>query len=354
MTVYNFSAGPAMLPADVMTKAQREFLNYQELGVSVMEISHRSGPYIALAEAAEQDLRDLMAIPDNYAVLFMHGGARGQFSAVPLNLLGQGKALYLNSGQWSEAASVEAAKYGEVETRDLRRATGEVVLEDLGPTADYRYVHYCPNETVNGTGIFDLPEVAAPLVADMSSCILGREVDVSRFGLIYAGAQKNAGPAGLALVIVRRDLLGQADPKTPAILDYALADKTDSMYNTPPTYPWYLAGQVFKWVKAQGGVGAIAAQNRAKANRLYQFIDESAFYRNEVATHCRSEMNVTFQLQDAALDARFLKEAEAAGLKALEGHRMVGGMRASLYNAMPMAGVEALVAFMTRFEQEHG
>ncbi|GAA5188028.1 3-phosphoserine/phosphohydroxythreonine transaminase [Ferrimonas gelatinilytica] len=353
MTVYNFCAGPAMLPADVMTKARNEFLNFQDLGVSVMEISHRSSPYIALAEEAEQNLRDLMGIPDDYAVLFMHGGARGQFSAVPLNLLGEGKALYLNSGQWSDAAGVEAAKYGTVETRDLRRSAGDLDLGDLGDTRGYRYVHYCPNETVNGTALFDLPQVDSPLVADMSSCILGREVEVSKFGLIYAGAQKNAGPAGLALVIVRRDLLGQADPKTPAILDYALADKTDSMYNTPPTYPWYLAGEVFKWVKTQGGVAAVAENNRAKADRLYQFIDDSPFYRNEVAAHCRSEMNVTFQLQDTALDARFLREAEAAGLMALEGHRMVGGMRASLYNAMPMAGVEALIAFMSRFEQEH-
>ncbi|GAA4902897.1 3-phosphoserine/phosphohydroxythreonine transaminase [Ferrimonas pelagia] len=353
MTVYNFCAGPAMLPADVMRSAQQEFLNYQQLGVSVMEISHRSAEYMAVAEEAEQNLRDLMVIPDEYAVLFMHGGARGQFSAIPLNLLGQGEALYLLNGQWSVAAANEADKFGAVVRRDLRTEQGPLDLSLIGDTAGFSYVHYCPNETVDGVAMHDIPQVDSPLVADMSSCILGRELDVSKFALIYAGAQKNVGPAGLAIVIVRKDLLGQADPKTPAILDYALAQKTDSMYNTPPTFAWYLSGEVFKWIKQQGGVAAMQQRNRTKADALYQFIDASDFYRNEIAADFRSEMNVTFQLHDDELNKRFVREAEAAGLKALEGHRMVGGMRASIYNAMPLEGIHALIDFMERFEKAH-
>ncbi|SHG86419.1 3-phosphoserine/phosphohydroxythreonine transaminase [Ferrimonas marina] len=353
MSIYNFCAGPAMLPAEVMAKAEAEFRNYQQLGVSVMELSHRCPEFMAVAEEAEQNLRDLMAIPDNYAVLFMHGGARGQFSAIPMNLLGQGKALYLLNGQWSDSAAKEAERYGQVETFDLRQGKGCFSLDGLGDTSDYRYVHYCPNETVDGVALYDIPEVDAPLVADLSSCILGRELDVSRFGLLYAGAQKNVGPAGLALVIVRRDLLDQARPETPSILNYQVAQKSDSMYNTPPTFAWYLSGEVFKWIKEQGGVAVMAERNRRKAQTLYDFIDASPFYQNNVAAAFRSEMNVTFQLVDEGLNQRFLKEAEAAGLRALEGHRIVGGMRASIYNAMPQQGVDALVAFMTRFAEAH-
>ena len=355
MTIYNFCAGPAMLPTAVMRKAQQEFCDYQGLGVSVMELSHRSPEYMAVAEKAEQDLRELMAIPDNYAVLFLHGGARGQFSAIPLNLLGQGKALYLESGQWSVAAATEAEKYGDIERIDLRCESRTLDLSRIpADTSEYAYVHYCPNETVDGVAMFDVPEVNAPLVADLSSCILGRDLDVSQFALLYAGAQKNIGPAGLTLVIVRRDLLGNADSRCPAILDYQLAANHDSMYNTPPTFAWYLAGEVFQWLKHQGGVAAMAEVNRRKADKLYGFIDASDFYRNAVAPSHRSEMNVTFQLHDAQLDKRFLAEAEAAGLKALKGHRMVGGMRASIYNAMPEAGVDALVQFMDHFARTYG
>ncbi|MBY6185561.1 3-phosphoserine/phosphohydroxythreonine transaminase [Marinobacter hydrocarbonoclasticus] len=354
MTIYNFCAGPAMLPAAVMRKAQQEFCDYHGLGVSVMELSHRSADFMAVAEKAEQDLRELMAIPDNYAVLFMHGGARGQFSAIPMNLLGKGKALYLETGQWSVAASEEAQKYGDIDRVDLRCEQTTLDMSRMPDTKGYAYVHYCPNETVDGVALYQLPPTDAPLVADLSSCILGRELDVSRFALLYAGAQKNIGPAGLTLVIVRRDLLGKADPKCPAILNYQLAANNDSMYNTPPTFAWYLAGEVFQWLKQQGGVSAMAARNWAKASKLYDFIDASGFYRNPVAPSHRSEMNVTFQLNDAQLDQRFLAEAEAAGLKALKGHRLVGGMRASIYNAMPEAGIDALVQFMDEFARTYG
>ncbi|MBY5991650.1 3-phosphoserine/phosphohydroxythreonine transaminase [Ferrimonas balearica] len=353
MTIYNFCAGPAMLPTAVMRKAQQEFCDFQSLGVSVMELSHRSAEYMAVAEKAEQDLRELMAIPDNYAVLFLHGGARGQFSAVPLNLLGEGKALYLETGQWSVGAANEAEKFGAIDRVDLRCDAQTLDLGRIPDTSGYRYVHYCPNETVDGVALYDDLPMDAPLVADLSSCILGRELDVSRFALLYAGAQKNIGPAGLTLVIVRRDLLGQADRRCPAILDYGLNAQYDSMYNTPPTFAWYLAGEVFQWLKQHGGVAAMAELNRAKAKRLYDFIDASDFYSNAVAPRHRSEMNVTFQLADAELDKRFLAEAEAAGLRALKGHRLVGGMRASIYNAMPMAGIEALVQFMAEFERSH-
>ncbi|WP_298440172.1 3-phosphoserine/phosphohydroxythreonine transaminase [uncultured Ferrimonas sp.] len=354
MTTYNFCAGPAMLPTEVMAQAQQQLRDFSQPGVSVMELSHRSAEFMQVAEEAEQNLRDLMQIPDNYAVLFMHGGARGQFSAIPLNLLSEtGTALYLESGQWSVSAAKEAAKFGRVEVRDIRDANSSIDLAKIGATAGYDYVHYCPNETVDGVSITAVPECDSPLVADMSSCILGRDLDVSKFALIYAGAQKNVGPAGLTLVIVRRDLIGQAAAHTPAILDYRLAQENDSMYNTPPTFAWYLAGEVFKWIKANGGVTAMSARNQAKAAALYRFIDASDFYRNGVSPIFRSEMNVTFQLQDAELNQRFLAQAESHGLMALKGHRLVGGMRASIYNAMPMAGVEALIDFMDNFAQSH-
>ncbi|QIZ76614.1 3-phosphoserine/phosphohydroxythreonine transaminase [Ferrimonas lipolytica] len=354
MTTFNFCAGPAMLPTEVMQQAQRQLCDYNDLGVSVMELSHRSAEFTQVAEEAEQNLRDLMRIPDNYAVLFMHGGARGQFSAIPLNLLKTGgKALYIESGQWSVAAAKEAAKFGDVDVRDIRIGKGDIDLSLFGDTSGYDYVHYCPNETVDGVAIYDIPSCNSPLVADMSSCILGRDIDVSKFGLIYAGAQKNVGPAGLTLVIVRRDLIGQQHTATPAILNYQLAQDNDSMYNTPPTFAWYLAGEVFKWVKGLGGVAQMEQRNQSKAQALYQFIDDSSFYRNEVNPSFRSEMNVTFQLHDAELNQRFLAEAESQGLLALKGHRMVGGMRASIYNAMPMAGIAALIDFMDKFAQSH-
>jgi phosphoserine aminotransferase len=359
-SVYNFCAGPAMLPTPVMKKAQQEFINWNNTGCSVMEISHRSKPFLKVAEEAEQDLRDLLHIPDNYKVLFMHGGGRGQFAAVPLNLLGdKTKASYADSGVWSTHAVKEAEKYCEVDvvTKHGRRADG---LDAVSPFDHWKidpttaYVHYCPNETVDGIEIHDIPAVGdIPLVADMSSSFLSRPIDISKFGVIYAGAQKNVGPSGLSIVIVREDLLGKANEQTPAILNYTLAAQSGSMYNTPPTYAWYLAGLVFKWLKNKGGVEAIAQENEAKAAKLYEYIDSSQFYGNGVAIDNRSIMNVTFQLADESLNQSFLVGAELHGLVALEGHRYVGGMRASIYNAMPMEGIEALISFMAMFAKEN-
>ena len=357
--VYNFCAGPAMLPTAVMEKAQQEFLNWNNMGCSVMEISHRSAPFLKVAAEAEQDLRDLLEVPDNYKVLFMHGGGRGQFSAVPLNLLGdKKKAAYVDSGIWSTHAIKEAQKYCEVDV--IARHGAEEGLEKVTPfenwqiDPDVAYVHYCPNETVDGIEIHDIPEIGdIPLVADMSSNFMSKPIDISKFGVIYAGAQKNVGPSGLSIVIVREDLLGKARSDTPVVLDYTLAAENNSMYNTPPTYAWYLAGLVFKWLKDKGGVGAIADENERKAGMLYNYIDASDFYSNGVAIENRSVMNVTFQLKDDSLNKKFLAESEEAGLLALAGHRYVGGMRASIYNAMPVEGVEALIAFMKQFAQDN-
>ncbi|WP_339772735.1 3-phosphoserine/phosphohydroxythreonine transaminase [uncultured Paraglaciecola sp.] len=357
--VYNFCAGPAMLPEAVMQQAQSEFINWQNQGCSVMEMSHRSKEFIALAETAEQDLRDLLAIPDNYKVLFTHGGGRGQFSAVPLNLSSEhDSADYVVSGSWSKSAVDEAQKYVDVNVAATTTIQdGFVVMQTqanwkLNP--DAAYVHYCPNETVDGVEINWIPETGdIPLVADMSSNILSQPIDVSKFGVIYAGAQKNIGPSGLSVVIVRDDLLEKARNVTPSIFDYTVIAKHDSMYNTPPTFAWYLAGLVFKWLKEQGGVEAMAERNLAKSQLLYSCIDDSGFYTNNVAPEYRSRMNVTFHLPDAELDKQFLAEAEVAGLKALKGHRIVGGMRASIYNAMPIEGVQALVNFMQDFAKRN-
>jgi phosphoserine aminotransferase len=354
-TIYNFSAGPAMLPAEVMKQAQAEFVNWQGLGCSVMEISHRSKEFIAVAEQAEQNLRQLMQIPTNYKVLFCHGGGRGQFAAVPLNLLANGEhADYVVTGSWSKAAAQEAEKYGDiniiqaVEIDNGQKCVKPFNKLDLSPNA--AYVHYCPNETVDGIEIFDIPDTGnIPLVADMSSTILSREIDVSRFGVIYAGAQKNIGPSGLAIVIIREDLLGKAQSVTPSILDYTLTDEHQSMYNTPPTYAWYLAGLVFQWLIKQGGIGAIEQINKQKAALLYQCIDNCALYHNDIAPKFRSRMNVPFWLVDEQLNEKFISLAKEHGLTALKGHRSVGGMRASIYNAMPIEGVEALVQFMQKF-----
>ncbi|MFM4833158.1 3-phosphoserine/phosphohydroxythreonine transaminase [Aeromonas media] len=358
--IYNFCAGPAMLPVEVMERAQREFCNFQGLGASVMELSHRGKPYMAVAEKAEADLRELLAVPDNYKVLFMHGGGRGQFSAVPMNLLGGAnkKADYLVTGVWAQSAVDEAQKYGDIQTFQ-GVAKNEQGISHLLPTpafrADAAYVHYCPNETIDGIEMFDIPATGdVPLVADLSSTILSRPIDVSRFGILYAGAQKNIGPSGLAIAIVRDDLLNQARADVPSIFDYQLTAKNDSMFNTPPTYAWYLAGLVFEWLKEQGGLEAMEARNKAKADFLYGYLDDSSFYGNKVDATCRSRMNVPFQLKNDALDKQFLAESEAAGLLALKGHRIVGGMRASLYNAMPLEGVKALVSFMDGFAKRHG
>lgn len=357
---YNFCAGPAMLPVDVMQQAQQEFINWQGQGCSVMEISHRSKAFIKLAAEAEQDLRDLLAIPANYKVLFMHGGGRGQFSAVPLNLMQAGKSAdYIISGAWSLAAVEEAQKFGQVNAQDIRLKSAEQ-LRGLVNTANWQlnkdaaYVHCCPNETVDGLEFTDLPETSVPIVADLSSTILSRPIDVSRYGVIYAGAQKNIGPSGLTLAIVRDDLLPAKGAAIPAVLDYRLAAENDSMFNTPPTYAWYLAGLVFKWLKQQGGIAAMAERNKLKADTLYQYIDQSGFYRNDVDPNYRSWMNVPFFLADEKLNDLFVSQAEQHGLLALKGHRIVGGMRASIYNAMPLEGVQTLVSYMREFERVHG
>lgn len=359
--VYNFSSGPAMLPAEVLKLAQQELCNWQGLGTSVMEISHRGKEFIQVAEAAEQDFRDLLNIPSNYKVLFCHGGGRGQFAGVPLNLLGdKTTADYVDAGYWAASAIKEAKKYCSPNSIDAKvtvdglRAVKPMSEWQLTPGA--AYLHYCPNETIDGIAINETPNFADDVVvaADFSSTILSSPIDVSRYGVIYAGAQKNIGPAGLTLVIVREDLLGKASIACPSILDYSVLDANDSMFNTPPTFAWYLAGLVFKWLKEQGGVAVMDNINQQKADLLYGVIDNSGFYRNDVAAANRSRMNVPFQLADSALDKLFLEESFAAGLHALKGHRVVGGMRASIYNAMPLAGVKALTDFMQDFERRHG
>ncbi|MEA1064650.1 3-phosphoserine/phosphohydroxythreonine transaminase [Erwinia sp. HR93] len=359
--VYNFSSGPAMLPADVLQQAQQELRNWNGLGTSVMEISHRGKAFIQVAEQAEQDLRDLMHIPSNYRVLFCHGGGRGQFAAVPLNLLGKGAcADYVDGGYWAASAIKEAEKYLTPHTIDAKiTREGKRALKPMSEwqlTPGAAYLHYCPNETIDGLALHETPAFGdeTVVVADYSSSILSAPIDVSRYGVIYAGAQKNIGPAGLTLVIVREDLLGKASRYCPSILDYTVLNKNDSMFNTPPTFAWYLSGLVFQWLKAQGGVSEMDKRNQQKADLLYSTVDNSDLYRNNVAADNRSRMNVPFQLADSALDDVFLAEAFAEGLHALKGHRVAGGMRASIYNAMPLAGVEVLVDFMRDFERRHG
>ncbi len=356
--VFNFCAGPAMLPAEVMKKVQKELINWNGLGTSVMEISHRSKEFIAVAEQSEQDLRDLLSIPDNYEVLFCQGGARAQFAAVPMNMLGSKDIVdYIDGGYWAHSAADEAKRYctphviNIATERDGKKAV--LPASEWKLSSDSAFVHFCPNETIDGIEIRDLPQTDKPLVADMSSTILSRKINVSDYGVIYAGAQKNIGPAGLTIVIVRDDLLGKGSDALPSVLNWKVLAEKDSMYNTPPTFAWYLAGEVFKWLKAEGGVDAIQTLNEAKASLLYGFIDSSDFYRNQVHGDNRSLMNVPFQLANSELDALFLTKADEAGLRALKGHKAVGGMRASIYNAMPMAGVETLVRFMENFEKSH-
>ncbi len=353
--VYNFSAGPAGLPKAVMEKAQAEFINWNGLGTSVMEISHRSKEFIKVAEEAEQDLRDLLNIPDNYKVLFCQGGARAQFAAVPLNLLGSAKkATYIDAGYWAESAIKEAKKYCEVDVYDAKvEKDGKSAVADASEwkiDPESAYVHFCPNETIDGIEISALPVTDKPIVADMSSNILSRQIDVSKYGVIYAGAQKNIGPAGICIAIVRDDLLDLASDLLPSFISYKVLAEKDSMFNTPPTFAWYLSGLVFKWLKEHGGVPAMEQTNREKAEILYGYIDSSSFYKNDIYPANRSRMNVPFQLAKPELDALFLEQAEARGLVALKGHRAVGGMRASIYNAMTVEGVQALVDFMKEFE----
>ena len=358
--VFNFSAGPAVLPRAVLEQAREELVDWHGSGMSVMEMSHRGKEFMGIAEQAERDLRALLGIPATYKVLFLQGGASMQFSMVPMNLLrGKASADYINTGEWSKKAIKEAARFGRVNVAASSEASKFTTVPPRGEwrlDPDAAYVHYTPNETIGGVEFPDIPDVGrVALVADMSSTLLSRPIDVSRFGLIYAGAQKNIGPAGLTIVIVREDLVGQALPGTPAMLDYRIHADNDSMYNTPPVYAWYIAGLVFGWLKSIGGLPAIAEINRRKAQKLYDHIDSSSgFYRNPVDRHCRSWMNVPFTLIDPALDDTFLKGAKAAGLLQLKGHRSVGGMRASIYNAMSEEGIDALISYMQEFVREKG
>ncbi len=356
--VYNFAAGPAVLPESVLQQAQQELLNWHGMGASVMELSHRSREFVDVAETCEQDLRELLHIPERYKVLFLQGGAFGQFSAIPLNILGEAtEADYIESGIWSKKAIECAMPYAKVNViaSNKNHPTSLPDIDSWQVNAKSAYLHYCPNETINGLAFNTTPDnQGLPLVADMSSCILSQKVDISQFGLIYAGAQKNIGPAGLVIVIVDEALLGKAHAYTPTALNYAIQAAHGSMLNTPPTFTWYMVGLVFKWLKAQGGVEAIEQINQQKATLLYQTIDNSEFYHNDVDPRYRSRMNVPFRLQNAALQEVFLQEAKQAGLINLEGHRSVGGMRASIYNAMPLEGVKVLCDFMHTFAKKYG
>ena len=360
MRVFNFAAGPATLPVEVLEQVRGELLDWQGSGASVMEVSHRGKAFMAVAQEAEALVRELLGVPANYRVLFLQGGATGQFAAVPMNLARADSVVdYINTGHWSQKARLEAQRYcARVNVAADQAASGYTTVpapSALHLTQGAAYVHYTPNETIGGVEFPYIPETGqVPLVADMSSTLLSRPLEVARFGLIYAGAQKNIGPAGLVVVLVREDLIGRARPATPAVWDYQAMAQDGSMLNTPATFAWYVAGLVLRWLKGQGGLAAIAARNRAKAQLLYDAIDSSGFYRNPVAVNCRSWMNVPFTLADARLDEEFLAGARAAGLANLAGHRSVGGMRASLYNAMPLAGVEALVAYMREFARRRG
>jgi len=357
--IYNFSAGPACLPEAVLKQAQEEMIDWQGAGMSVMEMSHRGKEFMSIAAQAEADLRELMAIPNNYKVLFLQGGASAQFANVPINLLrGKKGADYIYTGQWSKKAIAEAKRFCDVNVAASAEASNFSVLpaqSEWQLNSDAAYVHYTPNETIGGLEFHWTPETGdVPLVADLSSTILSRQIDVSKFGVIYAGAQKNIGPAGLTVVIVRDDLIGETVPGMPVMCDYKTMADNDSMYNTPPTYGWYLAGLVFAWLKKNGGLTAMAEINERKASKLYGAIDDSSFYANPIEPACRSWMNIPFTLADAELDAAFLSGAKEAGLMTLKGHRSVGGMRASIYNAMPEAGVDALISFMADFEKRNG
>jgi len=358
--VFNFAAGPAMLPTAVLEQVREELTDWQGSGSSVMEVSHRGKAFMAVAQEAEAALRALLGVPADYSELFLQGGASGQFAAVPLNLARADSSVdYLCTGHWSHKAIVEARRLtGSVSIAADEAASGYTTVPAPGAlrlTPGAAYLHYTPNETIGGVEFPYVPDSGAvPLVADMSSTLLSRPLEVSRFALIYAGAQKNIGPAGLTVVIVRAELTGRARPGTPAVWDYRAMAEQGSMLNTPPTFAWYVAGLVFRWLGAQGGLAAVGERNRAKAQLLYDAIDVSGFYASPVAKSCRSWMNVPFTLADRQLEQTFLSEARAAGLANLAGHRSVGGMRASLYNAMPLEGVAALVDFMKDFERRYG
>lgn len=369
--VYNFSAGPAVLPKEVLQQAADEMLDWHGSGMSVMEMSHRGKEFMSIIETALQDLRDLFSIPSNYKVLFLQGGAIAENAIIPMNLAGLrspagarvgGVADYINTGSWSTKSIKEASRYCKVNVAASSADEKFARIPERSAwklSADAAYVHICSNETIDGVEYHFNPDVAgdtngAPLVADMSSHILSREVDVSKYGVIYGGAQKNIGPAGLTLVIVREDLLGHALPFCPSAFDWKVVADNDSMYNTPPTYAIYIAGLVFQWLKRQGGVAAMEQRNIAKAELLYGYLDSTDFYSNRIAKDCRSRMNVPFFLRDDALNETFLAGAKERGLLQLKGHKSVGGMRASIYNAMPIEGVQALVDYLKEFETKHG
>ncbi|OCG08034.1 phosphoserine transaminase [Gilliamella sp. wkB178] len=357
---YNFSAGPAKLPADVLKQVQAELLDWQNTGASVMELSHRGKDFDACAIEATNNLRDILNVPANYKILFCQGGARAQFAAVPLNILGnKTSADYINSGYWSLCAAKEAAKYCTVLQQDvIVKKDGLAAVKPMSEwqlNHDTAYVHYCPNETIDGIEIFEQPNFGdKTVVADLSSCILSQPIDVSRYGIIYAGAQKNIGPSGITIVIVREDLIGYAQKALPSVLDYKILMDHDSMFNTPPTFAWYMSGLVFKWIKNLGGLTAMQQRNQAKAKLLYDFIDHSDFYRNMVAKDNRSIMNVTFLSPNDDLDKLFVSEATKANIIGIKGHRIAGGMRASIYNAMDLDGVNYLIDFMQQFEKQNG
>ena len=355
--VYNFCAGPAALPKAVMHEAQNELVDWHGTGASIMEFSHRSEEFQTLAYQAEADFREIMRVPDNYKVLFLQGGATAQFAMVPLNLLAKGpKARYVDTGLWSTKAINEATRYLDIDVVSTKSVNYTKVPSqaELSTELDYSYTHYTPNETIGGVSFNYIPQMKEILVADMSSMILSEVVDVSQYGVIYASAQKNIGPAGLTLVVIREDLLEYSANYTPSTYSYKKACEHHSMFNTPPTFAWYLAGLVFKWVKAQGGVSALSKVNAEKASLLYDTIDQSGFYENKVGIDYRSKMNVPFTLATSSLESKFLTESKKAGLLHLKGHRSVGGMRASLYNSMPLQGVQALVDFMIFFERRFG
>ncbi len=356
MRVYNFSAGPSMLPLSVLEEAQRDLLDFNGTGMSITEMSHRSKAFMEVNAEANALLRELMNIPDDYAVLFVQGGASQQFAAVPLNLLKNGKADYIVTGNFANKAYEEGLKYGDMAVAASSKEAGYTYIPDMKTVKfrdDIDYVHTTYNNTIFGTRYTELPETKATLVTDMSSAILSEVVDVEKFGLIYAGAQKNIAPAGVTIVIVKKSLLGNASAICPTMLNYAIQDKNDSLYNTPPCFSIYVAMLVFRWLKSLGGVPAMQKINEEKAAYLYDFIDNSSFYTNKVTRKDRSLMNVPFVTPSAELDAKFVSEATANGLVSLKGHRLAGGMRASIYNAMPFAGVKKLVEFMKKFEKEN-
>lgn len=359
---FNFSAGPAMLPVEVMRKAADEFINWNNTGMSIMEMSHRSADFMGVLHKMEDDLREVMVIPENYKILFTHGGASLQFSAIPMNLVQQGDTVdYFDTGVWSNKAIKEASRYAKVNLVTGGDLDNPVEIADSSTwsfSPEAKYIHICSNETITGLEFKDeeLEVVFAqgkPVIADMSSSIMCREIDVSKYAMIYAGAQKNIGPAGFAIVIIREDLIGHARETTPSLLNWQIYTNNESMFNTPATFSWYLAGLVFEWIKERGGVAELAKVNEAKATKLYAYIDQSSLYTNSIVKKSRSWMNVTFNLRNLELEKAFLEESKAAGLLSLKGHKAFGGMRASIYNAMPEEGVDALIQFMDLFAKKH-